>query len=342
MFPKIPEMTLASVIPCCLVSACVGYLIAILVRSGRRRENSTHQTLVVPDQESPESAKYVETLVHSIYELTSQVDLQVGQHSLRVSEITDSLECPGEIGSALVLAAGRMLINANQQLQTDLEEAKSEIQRQREQLNSCMLESRTDALTGIPNRRAFDLEMNRVFSHHRRDGSTFSLLIIDIDYFKRFNDLYGHMVGDQLLRCFARCLSGTLREYDFLARFGGEEFVVILPQTPLKDAIGTAERVRRVIANNRYKVGDLELRLTVSIGIKEVEDGEIDSELMQRADEALYAAKNGGRNRCCYHDGIALQCFSRELADETVDRGSPSESVPAPVVALASASTFSR
>ena len=167
-------------------------------------------------------------------------------------------------------------------------------------------------------------------------------MIIDIDYFKRFNDRYGHLVGDQLLKCFARCLTNTFRETDFVARFGGEEFVAILPNTSLEDAFNTAERVRDLIEISRYKVGDLDLQLTASIGIKEVECGEIDEELIQRADEALYAAKNGGRNRCCYHDGTTLRFFFPELADETENRGSPSERLTVATAETVSASTVSR
>ena len=155
----------------------------------------------------------------------------------------------------------------------DLEEAKTEIQRQRDQMNSHIRESRTDQLTGLSNRRALDLEMDRVFAQRGRDGSTFSVVIMDIDHFKRVNDHYGHMVGDQLLKCFSRCLTNTFRETDFVARFGGEEFVAVLPKTTLDAAAKAAERVRSVIETTLHKVGDVEIKMSAVDCVKEIGEG---------------------------------------------------------------------
>ena len=134
-------------------------------------------------------------------------------------------------------------------------------------------------------------------------------MIIDIDHFKRINDQYGHLVGDQLLKCFSRCLMDTFRECDFVARFGGEEFIAILPKTPLPEALKAAERIRCAIVESRFKVGDLDIQITASLGVKEVQDQETDAELLERADVALYAAKTSGRNRCYYHDGASCYHF---------------------------------
>ena len=101
----------------------------------------------------------------------------------------------------------------------------------------------------------------------------------------------------------------TFRESDFVARYGGEEFVAILPNTFLEEGCKTAERIRHVLATTPHKAGDLELRITASIGVKEVQDHETDAEFLQKADKALYAAKNGGRNCICYHDGTSCQRY---------------------------------
>ena len=287
-----------------LIGAMVGFVLA--TAAGRLRQ----QKPAVPQQSAPFTGDTppatnpaVDQCVTSIYELTSQVDHQVGQHSSRVNEITNFLNSPNDAGSAMIAVAGKMLVSANQQLQQDLIEAKEEIQRQRELMTSCLHDSRTDPLTNIANRRGLDHELTRIFSQRRRSGATFSILIIDIDYFKRVNDRYGHLVGDQLLKNFARCLANTFRESDFVARFGGEEFVAILPMTSLEEACRCAERIRSIISACQYKVGDLEIRMTTSIGVKEVQDNETDAELLQKADKALYAAKNGGRNCSYFHDG---------------------------------------
>jgi diguanylate cyclase len=277
---------------------------------------STPNDVAAPDVSSKPQTN-IELLVSSLFELTSQVDLQVGQHSLRISEITNSLESPGEIGSAVILVAGKMLIDANQKLQSELDDAKQEIERQRELMMECMKESRMDALTGIPNRRALDHELARSMADHRRFGSTFSLLILDIDHFKRVNDRYGHMVGDQLLKSFSRCLTSTFRETDFVARFGGEEFVAILPMTSVEDACQAAERVRNLIATCRHKIGEFELKVTASIGVREFHPEDTDLEMLEKADKALYAAKNGGRNCCFYFDGSDCQRY--ESIPESVE-----------------------
>ena len=239
-------------------------------------------------------------MVSSLYELTSQVDLQVGQHTDRVTEITHTLEPPNDVGSTVIAVAGKM-------------------QRQRDAMAACMMESQTDALTGIANRRGLDHELIRAFAMRRRTGTTFSILFIDIDHFKRVNDKYGHMVGDQLLKSFSRRLVSTFRESDFVARFGGEEFVAILPQATLEEACKAAERIRSIISSTTHSIGDLEICVTTSIGIKEVQLGETESELIQRADKALYAAKNGGRDCSYYHDGVMCHRYIPEVEEETAD-----------------------
>lgn len=296
----------------CVLSAIFGCVSTVIF--GRIRRSTTTTTATnsaasnrvdeaASDRLAAEKERQLRQMVDSLYHLTSQVDSQVGEHTLRVNEITNTLEAPDEAGSSIVLAAGKLLITANQKLQADLEEAKSEIQRQREQTNAVMLESRTDALTGLNNRRAFDLEIVRAFAQRRRDGKPLSLLIIDVDHFKRVNDKYGHMVGDRLLKGFSRCLMNTFRESDFVARYGGEEFVAILSNTPLQEAIRTAERVRTAIADSRFRVGELEMQITASLGIREVDQNETEAQLMEKADTAMYAAKRDGRDRCFYHDG---------------------------------------
>ena len=188
------DMTLA----CCFICAAIGYVAPMICRRLLNRKApclSKSETLQVVNPSA--SVGRIDSLLHSLFDLTSQVEVQVGQHSLRINEITDSFESPGEIGSAVILVAGKMLISANQKLQSDLEEAKQEIQRQRDLMSSCVQESRTDALTCIPNRRALDHELVRAFAERRRNRTAFSVLIIDVDHFKRVNDQYGHMVGDQ-------------------------------------------------------------------------------------------------------------------------------------------------
>ena len=155
-----------------------------------------------------------------------------------------------------------------------------------------------DHLTGLYNRRAFfeaaELEMQR----WARFPRPMSLVMIDADHFKRINDQYGHAAGDAVLRHLAAGMSATFRAMDVLARLGGEEFVVLLPDTTLEGAEAVARRFCQLIAGQSVEVGDQAIRYTVSAGIATMDEdvANIDA-LMQRADEALYAAKAGGRNR---------------------------------------------
>lgn len=290
----------------CVVSAGMGLVVAVLVGCSKSRTASVaprEEAVVVRVPPKPEKDKNVDLLVSSLYELTSYVNSQVTEHSQRVGEITDSLNTAGQVGSEVMLDAGRSLLDVNQRLQADLQEAKQELKDQRDLIASCMQESLTDPLTGVANRRAFDRELNRMLSVRRRKNTTFSIMILDIDYFKKVNDRYGHMVGDQLLKSFTRSLIETCRESDFIARFGGEEFVVIMPQSPLEEACKAADRVRQVIAQTRHSIGEVELKVTASVGVKEVQNTETDAELLDKVDKALYAAKHAGRNCCYYHDG---------------------------------------
>ncbi|WP_200386665.1 sensor domain-containing diguanylate cyclase [Thiocapsa imhoffii] len=152
-----------------------------------------------------------------------------------------------------------------------------------------------DALTGLPNRRAFDERLRLEILRARRYHHVFSLLLLDIDRFKTINDVRGHDVGDQALRALARILGGRVREADGLARWGGEEFSLLLPQTNAEGARCFAEQLRVAVAAARIPgVG----RLTVSLGIAQFTPHDTVETLFRRVDQALYAAKDQGRNRC--------------------------------------------
>lgn len=157
----------------------------------------------------------------------------------------------------------------------------------------------TDGLTGLYNRRYFFDLAEKEFAKFLRYGEAFSLCIMDIDHFKKINDAYGHAVGDEVLRHLAKSLTATLREYDIIGRYGGEEFIVLLPATPLLTAAKIAERIRSTIEEAVVKIENCkDIRYTLSIGVTsfEKEDKTITS-VFEEADRRLYAAKNLGRNR---------------------------------------------
>lgn len=164
------------------------------------------------------------------------------------------------------------------------------------------LMAETDPLTGAYNRRYFMKAISKEFSLSKRYHSSFSFLIMDIDFFKRFNDSYGHDVGDMVLKELVDICAPLMRDVDLFARFGGEEFVVILPNTAIDGAFTIAERIRKEINEKKLKVTDNEVCFSVSIGISEVSisDQKVE-DVIKRADQALYEAKESGRNRVCSH-----------------------------------------
>ncbi len=178
------------------------------------------------------------------------------------------------------------------QLQQELEIRNAELQRL----------SSVDGLTGIANRRNFDERLDQEWKRAMREDLRLSLILIDVDFFKPFNDNYGHQLGDDCLRSVASALAGALhRPGDFVARYGGEEFVAVLPGTDLKGAMVTAEALRMAIEAKkvRHDFSKAARNVTISLGIASVipRQGMLPSALIVAADTALYEAKEGGRNR---------------------------------------------
>jgi diguanylate cyclase len=156
----------------------------------------------------------------------------------------------------------------------------------------------TDTLTGLPNREAYNDRIYQEAQRWQRYGKQLTLAVIDIDFFKKINDNYGHLIGDKVLKIVAMTVSKLLREVDFMARFGGEEFVVILPETDAGNALILLNRVREGLANKPLKYKQDKISLTVSIGISQFTEKDTIETVFARADEALYKAKESGRNQC--------------------------------------------
>ena len=161
-------------------------------------------------------------------------------------------------------------------------------------------------LTGLANRRAMDEELQRRFAECQRTASSLSVMLLDVDHFKKFNDTHGHRAGDEALRVVARVLRGAMRQMDLVTRYGGEEFLVILAGTAIDGAGLVAERTRQNIGETTFRYDGKVLSLTVSIGIAQLSPSEHITRMLQRADDAMYASKQNGRNRTYWHDGRAV------------------------------------
>jgi diguanylate cyclase len=193
-------------------------------------------------------------------------------------------------------------------LESELQRSSEEITTLKAQLDNVRKESLTDGLTAISNRKAFDQEIVSALEEAHRTGNPVSLLICDIDHFKKFNDTWGHQIGDQVLKLVACCLSDNVKGRDMVARFGGEEFVVVLRQTALDNATLLAERLRDYVQSKQLvkkSTGDILGMLTVSIGVASSAEFDTPASLIQRADVCLYRAKNTGRNRVVNEEEMA-------------------------------------
>jgi diguanylate cyclase (GGDEF)-like protein len=286
--------------------ACLSvYLGYVLGQHAARRGYGLHLDDGLPqDDRSPEiDFEVAESLLNTVRELTKAVDTGVNRYSAELQEISADLQQSPVSEATVVLSAAARLMEANRKLQADLSTAKAEIVEQREQLGSAMNQALMDELTGLHNRRALNQELARVIHNTERTGGKLSLAMVDLDHFKSFNDTYGHPAGDQLLKTVASLLTKATRGRDFVARYGGEEFSAILVNADIERAQIPAERIRRTIDFHTFMLGDEVLPVTVSVGIAEWQPGESPEELMVRADLALYAAKDAGRNRAFYHTG---------------------------------------
>ena len=217
------------------------------------------------------------------------------------AQLTPDIEADALRGLVDDLITSTRQMNAgNASLQQHLEESRREADTLRDELAKVRMEAHTDPLTGLANRKGFEERLHELETSEDYTEHAHSLLIGDIDKFKNINDTYGHLFGDKILKIVGKAFSNLTKGKDLAARFGGEEFIILLPETPIRGAQVVAESIRRGIEKGRVfnpKTGEEVQRVTISIGVTELVHGEPIDQTIARADEALYRAKDGGRNR---------------------------------------------
>jgi len=237
-------------------------------------------------------------MVRDVKTATSDYKGKLGGFSGRVNEIDD----PGELKELLetVIDDTDSMIKQNQKLEEKLDMSAEVMERLQKDLETVRKEALTDGLTGLANRKAFDAELNRVIEEADAEHRVFSLLMLDIDHFKSFNDNFGHQIGDQVLRLVAKTLIDGVKGRDLASRYGGEEFVIILPDTPLSAGVIVGNALRKSIAVKdvvNRNTGEKLSNITMSVGVAEYYEGENPQDLIERSDSALYTAKHNGRNQ---------------------------------------------
>jgi diguanylate cyclase len=250
---------------------------------GSQVKGEIDQVMAMIDAAVGSAVSYTESLAGA----TEQLDRSKDREGLRT--IVESL-----------VQTTKNIEASNRQLEERLTASKREINELQEDLEAVRTESLTDPLTLLANRKYFDATLEKSIAEAISKNEPLSLMLTDIDHFKNFNDSFGHLTGDQVLRLVAMSVKHNVKGKDTAARYGGEEFAIILPNTALRAAVTVADHIRRaVMAKELIKrsTGEHLGRVTISIGVAALRKGDSGQSLIERADECLYAAKRHGRNR---------------------------------------------
>jgi diguanylate cyclase len=255
-----------------------------------------------------------------LQDLADEMSSSVGEHRSKLDQasqlLTSGANTSDESLTELVVDVIGDVVRANQNLKLKLDTAEGRLQEQAVEIEAHMSRSLTDALTGLPNRREFNERLEERMGAWNRRRDVFSLLLLDVDHFKKLNDKFGHLAGDQVLSTIGRVLRGAIRREDAVARFGGEEFAILLPSTSMDGAILAAQNVREAVARIAINRNNQQIAVTVSGGLATIESNEKVEVLIQRADSALYAAKEAGRNCTFLHNGV--ECQSAESSQSVL------------------------
>jgi diguanylate cyclase len=267
-----------------------------------------YESHISPNRLTDRIDKVGHQVMGEIEQVMAMIDAAAGSASSYTESLADMTEKLGQskdreglraIVESLVQTAKEMEVS-NQKLEERLNASKQEIDELQVNLEAVRTESLTDPLTQLANRKYFDTTLEQAIADAREKNEPLSLLMTDIDHFKAFNDNFGHLTGDQVLRLVAISVKQNVKGQDIAARYGGEEFAIVLPNTVLRSAITVADHIRRAVMTKelmKRSTGEHLGRVTISIGVATWHKNDTPQTLIDRADTCLYAAKRHGRNR---------------------------------------------
>lgn len=256
-----------------------------------------------PPEESFQQS--IQKLIATLFEKITGMSKSTQNFSSSLEKYNDVLKRDPDIDTIASLIVNLIddtnsVLESNQTMEFMLQTMNEEVDILRNNLQTLNKEAFTDKLTAVPNRRAFDKKMEDLFDDYYEEQHVFSLLLIDIDHFKQFNDTHGHAVGDRVLKYVASVMTGGIKGDDMLARYGGEEFAVLLPNTSYEDAIAVGNHIREKVSSNKLVDNNARQKVlghvTVSVGVAAISKKDNLDSIVERADKTLYLAKERGRN----------------------------------------------
>ncbi len=286
------------IVPWVLASVMVGVVVGHFLRRGRG-EGLAEAAAQRAEQERQGTLKVLVEVLKSIEEINGNVE----SHNSELAETAGhvgAMQVSGEMVSVqeVLLDHLKVLATSNKRLQSDLLSSRYQMEEQARQIDHIRREAYTDALAQVANRKAFDEKLHLLLAAWSRQRQPFVLIMADLDHLKRINDAHGHQAGDQVIQKVGGMLKESVRAGDFVGRYGGDEFAILLPNTPLDDGMRLAEEVRSKAAARASQVtyrGE-EVALSLSLGVASVADGDDAGAIIRRADAGLYRSKRLGRN----------------------------------------------
>jgi diguanylate cyclase len=282
-----------------------------LARNGTLSEadvDHIHETFISPNRFTDRIEHVGSQVMDEIEQVMAMIGAAVGTANSYTENLASASQMLGNAkdGASLrkivesLIQATKNVEENNKSLEARLSASKLEINELQENLEAVRNESLTDPLTSLANRKYFDDSIAEAIAASRAKSESLALLMTDIDHFKKFNDSFGHLTGDQVLRLVAMSVKNNVKGQDIAARYGGEEFAVLLPHTSLGSATTLADQIRRAVMSKdlmKRSTGEHLGRVTVSIGVAALRPDDTAQSLIERADICLYAAKRSGRNR---------------------------------------------
>jgi len=253
----------------------------------------------------------------SLETLAAQLMGNIHNHGQRLKKISNELEESEKKKAEDVAEAVAQIFDATEEMQQEIESTEVHLGEQAEKVHMQAVLSHTDLLTSLPNRRAYEAEVEQLAARTQGKSSYFTVMFLDLDDFNKINSQYGHQGGDVILRQAAGVAKQLMRGRDMVARYAGDTYAFVLPQTTMHDALPVAERLRAAIEQTEFGHGNYPLRLTASVGIAQFQPEETREDLTRRVDQSLKAADQAGGNLCYWHDG--KECFAVSSAFKPID-----------------------